>query len=233
MGQKINPGIIVSVTNQKGGVGKSTITMLLADYLHIKGTELGLRIGVVDCDDLQNSLIRKRERETEGLNEEEMKDFYQIMNIPSKDFADHVEVLQQVYDIIFVDLPGNMKQDGVMTIYYLIDVAFIPTEASELDIDSTNLFFNQYKEIIQKRKELGFQTSVFGMFNKVNNNLIEFKELYNNRNQLAFPFLDNYIKESKVRFQRNISTLETKFDYNADKTCEEMLQKIVEHQTSK
>ena len=43
----MNKPILVAVSSQKGGVGKSTLTVLLASYLHfVKGYE----VAVVDCD---------------------------------------------------------------------------------------------------------------------------------------------------------------------------------------
>ena len=39
--------LLVAVASQKGGVGKSVFTVLLASVLHYRK---GLRVAVVDCD---------------------------------------------------------------------------------------------------------------------------------------------------------------------------------------
>ncbi|EHB91884.1 ParA family protein [Alistipes indistinctus] len=39
--------LFIAVGNQKGGVGKTTYTVLLSSYLHY---QMGLRVLVVDCD---------------------------------------------------------------------------------------------------------------------------------------------------------------------------------------
>lgn len=39
--------ILMTVCNQKGGIGKSTFTVLLASYFHYR---LGYKCLVVDCD---------------------------------------------------------------------------------------------------------------------------------------------------------------------------------------
>ena len=50
----------ISICNQKGGIGKSTFTMLLASHLHYT---LGYDVLVVDCDYPQWSIHAQRERE--------------------------------------------------------------------------------------------------------------------------------------------------------------------------
>ena len=50
----------ISICNQKGGIGKSTFTMLLASHLHYT---LGYDVLVVDCDYPQWSVQAQRERE--------------------------------------------------------------------------------------------------------------------------------------------------------------------------
>ena len=64
---KKNP-VFVAMCNQKGGVGKSAMTILLAGYYHYLK---GLNVAVVDCDYPQYSLIRLKERDmrtVENLN---------------------------------------------------------------------------------------------------------------------------------------------------------------------
>ena len=51
----------VAFATQKGGIGKSTVTALAANYLHnVKGHN----VAVIDCDAPQHSIHGLRERET-------------------------------------------------------------------------------------------------------------------------------------------------------------------------
>ncbi len=50
----------IAVCNQKGGVGKSTFTVLIASYLHYN---MGHDVLVMDCDYPQWSIHAQRERE--------------------------------------------------------------------------------------------------------------------------------------------------------------------------
>ena len=52
--------VFISVCNQKGGIGKSTFTVLLADILHYMK---GYRVLVADCDYPQKSIFDQRKRE--------------------------------------------------------------------------------------------------------------------------------------------------------------------------
>lgn len=56
--------LFVAVSNQKGGAGKSTITALLASYLHYVKN---LNVAVIDCDAPQHSLYRMRERDMQAV----------------------------------------------------------------------------------------------------------------------------------------------------------------------
>ena len=52
--------ILVAFSNQKGGVGKSTVTAVLASYFNYVR---GLKVAVVDCDYPQFSLEKLRGRD--------------------------------------------------------------------------------------------------------------------------------------------------------------------------
>ena len=56
--------IFIAFATQKGGIGKTTLTVLTASYLHyVKG----YNVAVVDCDAPQNSIADLRAREINCL----------------------------------------------------------------------------------------------------------------------------------------------------------------------
>lgn len=57
--------LFVALSNQKGGVGKSAFTILLASYFHYVKK---LNVAVVDCDSPQHSLSRMRERDKQTVS---------------------------------------------------------------------------------------------------------------------------------------------------------------------
>src|ERR1035437_4995002 len=134
-------GKVVSIGNQKGGVGKSTITSLVANYLHNNYPDI--KIVVVDADDYQNSLIQIRNAEINDRGQDSNFDsskLYDLLKIDSDAYPTHDESLRNEYDLIFIDFPGNLKQKGVTTSYHFVDHLFIPTGTSRMDLDSTMEF---------------------------------------------------------------------------------------------
>ena len=56
--------LFVALSNQKGGVGKSTFTVLLASYFHYLN---GYNVLVVDCDYPQHSISAMRDWEVGNI----------------------------------------------------------------------------------------------------------------------------------------------------------------------
>ena len=150
MGQ-ILPGVVVAFENPKGGVGKSTLTALFAGYIHSQSNEEGgLSIAVVDIDDMQNTIGKLREDEAEdGIMKKEEE--YEVINISSSEFINQLDFLQDNYDIILVDFPGNLKQNGVVETLHFVDVIIIPFEPNQTDLRPTlTFYYNIYEGIIEK-----------------------------------------------------------------------------------
>lgn len=119
----------ISFSTQKGGVGKSTMTTLLASILHYR---LGFNVLVLDCDFPQHSLTNMRERDKKTLMQNEyhkkaaMKQFQTINKkaysiIKSKaEYAlekasEYIGQSAIAPDVIFFDLPGTANTKGVLT----------------------------------------------------------------------------------------------------------------------
>lgn len=225
---KILPGIFVSFENPKGGVGKSTLTALFAGYIHATAHSSGLTVGVVDIDDAQNTIGKMRL--FEATQQESLDEEYQVMNISSSEFIENMDFLKENFDIILVDFPGNLKQAGVVETLMMIDVLIIPFEPSKIEIMHTINFFDYYKaNIMSKREELGYKTTVRGLPNRVVPNLIEYKDLVANQNEFPIKLMGQHIKESRVQFQRNLSTLISNYNHVCDEFGDEMVQLITEH----
>ena len=225
---KILPGIFVAFENPKGGAGKSTLTALFAGYVHATAKDTGLTIGVCDIDDAQNTIGKVRL--FDSMQQDNLDEEYQVMNISSADFVNSVDYLKDSFDIILVDFPGNLKQTGVVEVLMMMDIVIIPFEPSKIEIMHTIDFYKYYTtKILAKREELGFKTIVRALPNRVLPNLLEYKDLIAQQGDLPFKLLKHHIKESRVNYQRNLSTIIRNYDNVCDEFGEEMIQLLTEY----
>jgi len=59
--------------------------------------------------------------------------------------------------------------------------------------------------------------------------MLEFKELLASQDQIPFKMMNNYLKEQRVNFQRNMTTIMTDYDNGCDEFGEEVLSIITEY----
>ncbi|MEC3880249.1 ParA family protein [Parapedobacter sp. 10938] len=141
----------ISFSTQKGGVGKSTMTTLLASVLHYR---LGFNVLVMDCDFPQHSLTHMRERDKKTIMQNDyhkkaaMKQFqainkkaYPIIKCKAENALEkasgYANQSAVVPDIIFFDLPGTANTQGVLTTLKKMDFIFSPITADRLVVEST------------------------------------------------------------------------------------------------
>ena len=131
---------------------------------------------------------------------------------------------------LFVDFPGNLKQNGVIETLHFVDVIIIPFEPNQTDLRPTLAFYNNiYEGIMETRKRNGKKTTVRGAMNRVLPIVLEFKEIQKDKKSLPFQLMENYIKDSRVDYQRNLSTLSNAYHHPCDAFCEEVLELICNH----
>lgn len=150
----MNKPICVSICNQKGGVGKSDFTMLLASELYYAQ---GLSIAVIDCDFPQHTSYKLRQREIELVKNNQLynkkaseqferlkRPVYPIFKTTPENGLDMYKTIlidsKIEYDIILFDLPGTVNNNGVIRILDNIDFFFIPIEATREVLESSLSF---------------------------------------------------------------------------------------------
>ena len=80
--------------------------------------------------------------------EENIEEEYQVLNISSAEFTASIEFLKETFDIILVEFPGSLKQDGVIQTLMMMDIVINPFETSPISVMHTLNFYNYYKENI-------------------------------------------------------------------------------------
>ncbi|WP_028896573.1 ParA family protein [Prevotella sp. HUN102] len=122
--------------NQKGGVGKSTLCILFANYLAFKRKP----VCIIDTD-LQKTILMQRQKDAE---------IYQGVEEPYsvQDFdVSEPEVMQQLMDsasevdgYVLFDSPGNVSEDGLVPLFANADYIICPYEYEDKTLDSTGTF---------------------------------------------------------------------------------------------
>ncbi len=132
--------MLIIIGNQKGGAGKSTLTLLLANFLTIVKKR---RVTVIDMD-YQQSLAQKYEKAKILENAEP----YEVIAAGLEHFPSMFTVLRQSSEhIVIIDLPGKLDDDGLMPVFAAADLVLCPFSYDELSFDSTILFSVVLKKI--------------------------------------------------------------------------------------
>ncbi|MBD2608963.1 AAA family ATPase [Scytonema hofmannii FACHB-248] len=113
--------MIVSFTNQKGGVGKSTAAVHMTYWLNQRGSAL-----LVDSDAQQSSSTWLK-----NLNLP-----YQVISDPEELFETLPALVQQ-YSAIVIDGPGSLSE-VTKAILARSDLALVPCQPSGLDLHSSS-----------------------------------------------------------------------------------------------
>ena len=134
---------IVIFSNIKGGVGKTTLCALFADYL----IEHGFPTFVIDAD-LQASLFRHQQREKDAAPDAQIP-----WNVDMLDTSDRkrlvqvMEKLKEVPGVVLIDCPGNLNDRNLAYIYQSADTAIIPISFDADTVDATGIFVKALKSI--------------------------------------------------------------------------------------
>lgn len=164
--------VFVAFSSQKGGVGKSTFTSLIASIMHYK---LEYNVAVFDADFPQHSLVKMKNRdlvmvmENETLKKMAYRQFSAIDKkaypiLPCKADTvlqaadDFIKNSQVPLDIIFFDLPGTVNTPGILKALAGMNHIFTPITADRVVVESTLVFTQLLKDVIMKKGETSIKT---------------------------------------------------------------------------
>lgn len=151
---------IISIVNQKGGVGKSTIAINLARAIQLDGANVAL----VDGDPQGTS------NDWGAVNKENGNFFpvhyYSLKDIPNrlKEFAN--------YDVVIVDGAPRLE-DLAIAIIKISDLIIIPVTPSPNDVWATIPFL----ELVKSRQTINPKLKAVFVINRVKPNTTAFKEV--------------------------------------------------------
>lgn len=213
--------LLIAFASQKGGVGKSAFTVLVASILHY---QKGLKVGVVDCDSPQHSISRMRDRDIESVQESDFlkvalyrqheqirkRSYPVIKSNPEKAIEDlyrYIEEQDAVFDVVLFDLPGTLRSEGVVHTISAIDYIFIPLKADNVVMQSSLQFAEVVEEELIARHNCNLK-GIYLFWNMVDKR--ERTESYESWNRVIqkaeLRLLESRIPDTK-RYNKELSSL--------------------------
>lgn len=115
--------LVISVVNTKGGVGKSTLSINLADAYFSQGH----RVMLIDHDFQQASTNRWKQA-ADAAGRETCR-----VIVAEGDLPRLVDDLSSAYDVIVIDAPGRLER-ATTTLIAVADLVLMPVQPSALDL---------------------------------------------------------------------------------------------------
>lgn len=195
---------IITVANQKGGSGKSTVSANLA----VKLLEFGSKVLVMDTDPQKSIESFTNIRESEANASKNLR--YFTLSNRTGNIAESLKQFIELYEYIIVDTGGIDSQESRKAMLYA-DSIILPTTPSQFDVD---VLANMLKTIAEI-KDINEDVQICILMNKISTNVFLDKELLNYKKEVeqikqklglkdGFHLLDNVLKE-RVAYKRAVS----------------------------
>lgn len=113
--------MIIAVVNQKGGVGKTTLSIHLADGL----AKAGRKVTLIDADAQNSSLLWSALREG--------ADIFPVLGMPKETLYQEIQGLSSGFDDIVIDGPPRVAS-VLKAAIASADVVLVPVKPSSLDV---------------------------------------------------------------------------------------------------
>ncbi len=203
---------IISFYNPKGGVGKSTLNILLCNYIQYY---LNKKVVFINAA-TQKGVEEKRTTDEYILERDGKQDIlnrlYPIYSIASEDLYDilvEAKSSESNVDYMVVDLPGNYHQKGIISNLALVDYMFIPLQGGQLEIIDTKEFISYLqKEVTPIRKKYQLpDIDISICLNKVKAGSKELQFALDYFEQdTGVPLIKEYITDSQSNLQTKLNT---------------------------
>jgi len=128
------------IGNQKGGAGKSTLCVLLANYLSLVHKSECL---VLDLD-FQSSIASLWEKDRANFDNEPL---YEVVDLDLEGYAAIQDKLNDVDGHVIIDLPGKMDDNELIPIYQNAELVICPFAYDKVSFESTLVFAQIIKHL--------------------------------------------------------------------------------------
>jgi len=188
--------MIVSFANQKGGVGKTTIAILLANYIASNKKDLL----VVDFD-FQASFYNLWSEEKDLYDND---NGYEVISKDLDNVNDVLNLTENSEHVFLFDLPGKADDNNLIPIIQATDLFIIPFSYNKISFEST-LVFTQVVNQINSNPKLVFVPNIiktsakYKTKDQVNEILSEFGEVSPEiKDKITFQRISTYGNNKEV-----------------------------------
>ena len=130
---------LISFLSQKGGTGKTTLSILTATYLD----STGVGVAVVDADFPQHSFLRTRKKdlldlaekptnkkEETGKEKSVIDSLYPVLSATISEASNALTALRtsEKIDFVFIDVPGTLNVSDMVELVSKLDLIIVPAE---------------------------------------------------------------------------------------------------------
>ena len=149
--------VVLAFATQKGGMGKTTLSVLVASYLHYRR---GIPTAIIDVDAAQMSVYNQRIREVENLDEQtqhriqtqntdrkEPVEPYPILSGTPTAVLDLLRTLPEGVRLVLLDMPGSIEVEGYDLALSQVDRLIVPMETSEYSITTGFQYLTAIREV--------------------------------------------------------------------------------------
>lgn len=210
--------VFLSFASQKGGVGKSSMTSLMASYLHYLTK---LNVFVIDADYPQYSIHGMRQRDSDLINGDNHfkqlafnqlkvlgKSAYPIIkSTPDNAIYSAKQFLSSSkinYNMALFDLPGTVGGEGIIKTLSQLDYIIIPISSDRVVLESSLSFAKVLNKVFVSNDAARLK-NVLLFWNQVDgrerNNLYKTYDII--IRELGLNLLNNRILDTK-RFRKEI-----------------------------
>ena len=197
--------MIIAVTNLKGGVGKSTISRLLAAYF----ANQGIKTCIVDTDLEQKTSSDWCERRPESAVYVPVFPMTTIQNL-QRDIKTHSD---NGYKMIIIDGVPQLSESATRTIA-VADLLIVPVIASFDDILSFKKFIDRYEQVRSFKGEIPAYT-MMNMYSGRNNEDKEAREMMGMFEESGIKPMKTYL-ENRIIHRRSTKEGLTAIEQNDD-----------------
>jgi len=205
---------IVMFGNQKGGVGKTTLTALCANAL--SSPPFNKSVLVIDADK-QQSIIKRRLSDVQSSDQETP---YKVEFMTVADFVKNIRDVASNYEFILIDAAGKLDnnlhvdQQEIINFLVYVDYLFIPFVPGNYSLESTLDYLKIVLKLRVKRKDMSRPLEVIGFVNMYERRTLDDKflmeELEELQGMINIDFMES--KLSRYALFRNTDTLTSFYD---------------------